>query len=346
MGREALGRGAFDVAARLLGALESEPSIAATPGYAFNRAQAARFLANAGEAAYWYGRYLALAPKAADAGNVRELAGKLVATSPRSVRAEVLRRARLAWQRELEDMELERALRACPEVRLEVRFAHERAILGGTGFGFPGRIVFWDLPEGDSAASMWVVATAPAAPPGDVGGSPFLLLPAGRAIRVPVGPELSSPPVTFTLPSPEGFLPSPELATWQVEVTASWERNGPPVILVARRSNASLVELRSGAFDGPLSLGKKRRDASPEPVPLAFGPRAARPEEKNAPKGLLAAVVLPLRGGTLEAWGGPLSLFDVVNRFGRLTTEDGATRLWVRGETAGPALTSLATLTK
>lgn len=341
LGREALGRGAFDAAARLFRALEDDASISATPGYAFNRAQAARFLANAGEAVYWYGRYLSLSPGAADAATVRDLTAKLTASYPKSVRGEAHSRARAEWERALADFELERALRACPEARLDVRFAREGVVLGGTAFVYPARIVFWDLPGGDAPGTIWVVPTAPVAPPEELGGPPLLLLPPGRAFALEVGPELVSPAVTLAPPAPVGFAPDPALAAWRVELRARWERDGPPILLVARRTAEALTELRSGPTDGFVTLGKKRRDAPSEPVPLLFGPRAARPD-KNAPKGLLAAVALPGKEGTLDLWGAPLSLFDVANRFGRLTVEGAASRFWVRGETTGPSLLSLA----
>lgn len=348
LGREALGRGSFETASRLLGLLEGDPHWAGDSRFVFNRAQAARYLNDAGEAAYWYGRYLAIEPNAVDAKAVREQVVKLVKAAPRSLRLAALRRAQADWDRMLADPELERALRESPQLRLEVRFVRTGAAAKPgepqpPAFVFPGRAVFWRPPATDTAAAGWEVWAAPltaVAPPEGLGVPPLLFLPPGRPFPLEMGPDLVSQPKSLVVEPPPFFPEDPDLGLYRVEVTAEVERIGPRLLLVGTRPGDVMVEVRSGPLEGPLLLGKKRRELPLLPTPLSFGPRPPRPDSKLFPSIPLAVLDIAGAGGSVQRWGAPVGAFDVMNRFGKLLPGD-PERLTARADGTGPALTAL-----
>ena len=351
LGREALARGSFETASHLFELLESDVRWAGDSRFAFNRAQAARYLNDAGEAAFWYGKYLALDPDAPDARAVHEQVARLVKAFPRSLRAAAQRRAVAEYEQLLENAELQRAIRESPQLRFEVRFVRREAQgspaksdeLSATKFIFPGRAIYWKAPAQDTPDAgwtVWAVATAPVSAPEGVAAPPLLFLPPGRPFEIAMGSDLVSRPVSLRVEVPPFFPEDPDLTLYRVELTAQVERVGPPVLLVGARGGAVMVDVRSGPAEGPLALGKKRRELPLYPTPLSFGPRMSRPDSKVFPNVPLAVIDVSGREGTVERWGAPVGAFDVVNRFGKLVPGE-PERLVVRPDGTGPALTAL-----
>lgn len=346
LGREALARGAFETASRLFGSLAGELRWANDARFAFNRAQACRYAGDAGEAVFWYGRYLALDPKATDAKVVLEQIAKLVKSQPKLVRLAAMKRLKGAFQAQLEDYELERALLAAPQARLLVRFERTDGApndLATTTFLFPGRAIYWRSPEAESADAVFkvhVVSTAPIAPPEGTSGPPLLVLPPGQAFVVSLGAEMTSRPVTMPLDSPLGLPRDPDLAVWRLNVSVEIDRAGPPVLLNVVKSGPVLVDVKSGPTDGALVVGKKRREPAAFVLPLSFGPRVARPDARAYAGTLLAVLDLAGKEGAVERWAAPISAVEVTNRFGKLVPGDPA-RIFVRTDGTGPFLTVL-----
>lgn len=346
IGREALARGAFETASRLFGSLANEPRWANDARFAFNRAQACRYAGDAGEAVIWFGRYLTLDPKATDSKTVLEQIAKLAKSQPRLVRSAAIKRLKAAFQAQLEDYELERALLAAPQARILVHFERTDGAendLSTTTFLFPGRAVFWKSPETDSPDALFnvhVVPTAPVAPPEGTSGPALLILPPGQAFAVSLGADLTSRPLQIALDAPPGLPRDPDLPLWRLNVTVEVDRSGPPVILSVVKSGPILVDVKSGPSEGAIVVGKKRRDAPSFTQALSFGPRPGRPDSKIYPGTLLAVLDLAGKEGSVERWAAPISAVDVVNRFGKLVPGDPA-KIFVRAEGTGPFLSVL-----
>lgn len=343
LGRDALSRGAFGVALRLFRTLASEPRFERDPRLAFNLAQAARFSSEAGEAFLSYSRYLSLDPAAPDAATVREQLARLVDQRPADVRRALVDASRRSFSRAASDREVDAALAQCPLARLLVRFSRREgaspaeAELGQTSFAFGGRAVFWQAPPsgGPGPWTVWVLPTAPLAPPEELALPALLFLPAGEAIAFDLGSDLASSERALTA-RPHPALPPGTEAGWSVHVRVEIERVGPPVFVVGSPSAGSLADVRSAPAEPTFLLGKRRHDLPPVSTPLAAGPRQARAESKTYAGLTVVAVDLPLKEGTLERWAAPVASFDVVNRLARLSPE--GTRLFVRADGSGPSL--------
>ena len=356
MGRESLAKASFETAVRLFRILETEPAWENNASYAFNRAQASRYAGSAGEAVYWYGRYLALEPKASDTRSVGEQIARLVQTSPNEVRAAALERARSDYARLLENSELSRALDEAPRVRLEVRFIRSASSSGvptpgsseaqSTAFVFPARAVYWTPPGAEAPESdwqAWIAPTVPVAVPGDLNAPPLLFLPPGRPFPIAMGSDLVSRPILLQVSPAPFFPPDPALGAWRIDVVATILKTGPPLLVAARQPGATMADVRSGPAEGLLLLGRKRRDVPREATPISFGPRLSRPDFKTFARQQIAVLDLPGKDGTVERWGAPIGQLDVVNRFGRLGPgSHGELRLSVRTTDDGPFLTPLS----
>lgn len=343
LGRDALSRGSFGVALRLFRSLVSEPRFERDPRLAFNLAQAARFSSEPGEAFVSYARYLTLDPAAADAATVREQLARLAEQRPADVRRALVEASRRSFARSAADREVEVALSQCPLARLLVRFARREGAAGAeadlaqTSFAFGGRAVLWQAPPAGAPGpwTVWIVPTAPLAPPEDLALPALLFLPAGEAIAFDLGNDLAS--TERALPArPHPGIPAGAEAGWSIHVRAEIERVGPPVFVVGSPSAGSMADVRSAPSEPTFLLGKRRHDLPLVSTPLAAGPRQARAESKTYAGLPVVCVDLPVKEGTLERWAAPVSSFDVVNRFARLSPD--GTRLLVRADGSGPSL--------
>jgi hypothetical protein len=341
LAKEALGKGSFETAVRLFRALGEDARFEGDARFAFNHAQASRFAGNAGEAVYWYGRYLSLSPSAPDAAAVRSEAAKLAASAPRSIRSEAVKRARAEYARLLADAELVRALDECTRVKLGVRFRRASQSTEGTTYLFRAHAVLFELgSESENAAFVWASADEPVTGPDD--GPPLLLIPPGRPLRLPLASDLGGAPVLVSPPQPARFPPDAALRGWTIEVTAALDQNGPPLLLAAAAAGEALAEVRSGAMDAAVELSKKRREIPAVATQLAFGPRAAAPDAKSYAGQRVFVVEIPGKDGISQRWGAPPGAFSVVNAFARLVNGPaGAERICVRPDGQGPFLTPL-----
>jgi len=341
LAKEALGKGSFETAVRLFRTLGDDARFEGDARFAFNHAQASRFAGNAGEAVYWYGRYLSISPSAPDAATVRSEAAKLSASAPKSVRGEVSKRARADYARLLADPELARAIEECARVKLEVRFRRTSQQSEGTTYLFRAHAVLFELGSAaDDAPFVWVSADEPVAGPDD--GPPLLLVPPGRPLRLPLAGDLGGVPVLVPPPQSSRFPPDLSLSAWTMEVTAALDRNGPPLLLAAAVPGEALAEVRSGPTDGAVELSKKRRDVPAVATPLAFGPRPASPDAKSYAGQRVVVVEIAGRDGTSQRWAAPPGAFSVVNAFARLVNgPSGAERICVRPDGQGPCLIPL-----
>jgi len=342
LGRDALARGAFEMASRLFAALEGDPRWDGDARYAFNRAQAARYQGDAGEAVYWYSRYLALDPAAADARTVEEQLGKLIKVSPSPVRATAERRLKADYRKLVEDAEIARALDECPRVRLLVRFTKVGATPDENAFSFPGRAVYWHLPEGEppeAYGELWVVPVVPISAPDGIGAPPLLMLAPGRPLVLELGPDLVTKPAILVPPRVAPFPADPDVQAWRISVVAEVDPKGPPVLLASARAGTQMADVRSGPNEGAPLVGKKKRELPGTATPLSFGPRVPRPDSKAYPRVPLLVLDLPGKDGAVERWAAPIGAFDVVNRFGKLVESKTGVRLFVRADGTGPFLT-------
>jgi len=341
LAKEALGKGSFDTAVRLFRTVEEDARFDADARFAFNHAQASRFAGNAGEAVYWYGRYLALAPSSTDAANVRTEAAKLAQSSARSVRAEAVRRARAEYARARSDAELARALDECARVKLAVRFRRTSQPAEGTTYLYRAHAVLFELSmESEGVSAVWVSADEPIAGPDD--GPALLVIPPGRPFRLPLASDLGGVPTTLAPPQPARFPPDPALAGWIVDVAAEIDRNGPPLLLAAAAPGEALAEVHSGPMDPAVALGKKRREVPAVASPLAFGPRPSAPDAKSFPGQRVFVLELVGKDGASQRWGAPTGAFLIVNAFERLVpSPPGPERIFVRADGDGPFLTAL-----
>ncbi|MBL8112074.1 MAG: hypothetical protein JNK60_04260 [Acidobacteria bacterium] len=342
LGREALGRGSFETALRLFRALSGEARWETDPRFVFNRAQAARYVGEAGEALHGYTRYLELDSKAADAATVREELARLLKTAPEPIRKYFATALRDDWEKALRDTELERALREAPAVKIKVAFRRDGAPPGEplTVYLFAGRAVFFTAKNDETENAVWetwIVPTLPVLAPEGMGAPPLLALPAGRPFVVELGVNLVSKPVVLRAPPVPGFPVDPETEAWKLEIVVELDRLGPPVFVALGRAGVSLADVRSAPTEPFLTIGKKKRDVPSVATPISFGPRPVKADSKLWSKVPLLVVDLPGKDAEVERWAGPLGAFDVVNRFGRV---DGS-RLYVRSTPDGPSLQAL-----
>ena len=344
LAKDALGRGSFETAVRLFRVIGEEARFDGDSRFAFNHAQASRFAGNAGEAVYWYARYLALTPSAPDAATVRADVAKLAQTSPKSVRAEALKRARAEYARVLADAELARALRECARVRLTVRFRRGKETGEPTSYLFYGRAVLFELSdETDAPSAVWVSADEPIDGPDD--GPPLLLIPPGRPFRLPLASDIGGGVSALAAPQPSRFPPDPALKEWTLEMAAELDRTGPALLLApaAPAAGEVLAEVRSAASEPTVAVGKKRRELPVVATSLAFGPRATAPDAKTFAAQRVFVVELAGKDGSSQRWAAPPSAFTVVNAFARRSAASGPERISVRADGSGPFLTTLPT---
>jgi hypothetical protein len=352
LGKDALSRGAFETANRLLRCLESDPRWSADGRYCFNHAQASRYAGEPGEAVYWYGRYLAAEKNAPDARAVTDQIARLVKGAPQAIRQSALMHDRETYQDVLKERELERALSEAPNVSLRVRFIKVPDITpvvpeppSAALYVFPGHAIFWNAPADDSPEGVWrvwLVASMSVAAPEDSGAPPLLMLPSGRPFAAEIGTDLTTKPTLFIAKAPPFFPEDPDLALWRIEVTAQVERLGPPLFVSAAKPGAVMVEVKSGPAEELVAIGKKRRDAPAIATAVEFGPRAARSDSKALAKVPLLVLDLPGKDAVIERWGAPIGTFDVVNRFARMVEEPPSPpRFYVRAESSSPFLTGM-----